>query len=422
LAKHVCGTCQFFQTAKQRDKLGWCTNPLRQDSTDVRILVRAGELRCRNDWGSDLWREKGSVDKVLDVVVNETPGADHKRPRDNTDQLVAVARPTVTAAPLVGLDSSSASATPEAEARRVSGDLNSELLRRARQQFRDRQQSRGYAVEPTHAVQQPQRDAIVISNDYVPPSGHETPPESPIRFAERSVPDASFYEVPEVAAEDDVPYRARSEARPTRRTDDDDFPAIRSLGEPDPERASNEPARTDARPDIGDQNPFAELENFAGDRSEPEPSRYVLETRANERWSDPEPLIISDEYDRAGLAEAESFDNWSEAAEDELPPPFSLWSAIPVCCQTCRDFRPAGEGGRGWCTNKWAFKHRRMVDADECPCETSIGNWWIPADSAWQGELDVSTLGEPTPLMDKYFGRPGADPGEHFVERRRRRS
>jgi hypothetical protein len=421
LAKHVCSTCHFFQTAKERDKLGWCTNPLRQDSTDVRILVRAGELRCRNDWGSDLWREKGSVDKVLDVVVNETPGADRKAPRDNTDQLLAVARPTVTSAPLVGLGSASPDESPETEARRVSSELNSELVRRARQQFRDRQQSRGYSVEPLHAAQPPHRDAIVISNEYAPPSGRETSPESPIRFAELAVPDASFHEVPDIADEDDLPYRARAEARPTRRTDDD-FPAIRTLRDSAPDPAS-EPDWADIEPDVHDGYHPASLEVSRDVRSAAEVPRHVSQGRGTERWPDPEPAIVSDEYDRARIAPEESFEAWSDATEDDTSPqPLSLWRDIPVCCQTCRDFRPAGEGGRGWCTNQWAFKHRRMVDADDCPCETSIGNWWLPADSAWQGELDVTALGQPTPLMDKYFGRPGASPDEHFVERRRRRS
>ena len=100
----------------------------------------------------------------------------------------------------------------------------------------------------------------------------------------------------------------------------------------------------------------------------------------------------------------------------------SIWADVPRVCRTCRDFRPAETGERGWCTNKWAFSHRRMVDADECPCETSIGHWWLPVDGAWQGEPDLTVLGEPTPLMDKYFGRPGVVREEELLERRRRRS
>ena len=87
-----------------------------------------------------------------------------------------------------------------------------------------------------------------------------------------------------------------------------------------------------------------------------------------------------------------------------VPDGHDIWANIPRCCRTCRDYRPAGNGERGWCNNQWAFKHRRMVDADDRPCETSIGHWWVPGDEVWQGEFDVSALGQPTPLMDRWFG------------------
>lgn len=40
---------------------GWCTHPKRQVSSDVRILVRKGELACRNSWGGDLWTSADAV-------------------------------------------------------------------------------------------------------------------------------------------------------------------------------------------------------------------------------------------------------------------------------------------------------------------------------------------------------------------------
>ncbi|MDQ2683242.1 MAG: hypothetical protein M3Y37_06915, partial [Chloroflexota bacterium] len=100
-----------------------------------------------------------------------------------------------------------------------------------------------------------------------------------------------------------------------------------------------------------------------------------------------------------------------------------VWSGIVRTCQSCRDFRPAGNGERGWCNNQWAFKHRRMVDADDRPCETSIGHWWIPSDTAWLGTFDVSALGEPTPLVDKYItGGSERRTAEELPLRRRRQS
>lgn len=79
------------------------------------------------------------------------------------------------------------------------------------------------------------------------------------------------------------------------------------------------------------------------------------------------------------------------------------WSNVNRACRTCRDFRPAESGDRGWCTNKWAFSHRRMVDADELPCETSIGGWWLPSDDLWLSAVDVSSHSLPTPLLDKWI-------------------
>jgi hypothetical protein len=42
-----------------------------------------------------------------------------------------------------------------------------------------------------------------------------------------------------------------------------------------------------------------------------------------------------------------------------------------------------------------------MVDArDPMPCETTLGSWWLPGDAVWLDGTDVSTHGQPTPLLD----------------------
>ncbi|MBA2278640.1 MAG: hypothetical protein H0W06_12855 [Chloroflexia bacterium] len=73
---------------------------------------------------------------------------------------------------------------------------------------------------------------------------------------------------------------------------------------------------------------------------------------------------------------------------------------VPRVCETCRDFRPAENGERGWCTNPWAFTHRRMVNAADRPCQSSIGCWWLPEDGVWLTGNGDSPLDGPTPLMD----------------------
>jgi hypothetical protein len=77
---------------------------------------------------------------------------------------------------------------------------------------------------------------------------------------------------------------------------------------------------------------------------------------------------------------------------------------VPRCCRTCREYRPSDSGERGWCTSAWAFQHRRMVGADELPCASAIGIWWLPRDDLWLDDLDVDH-GRPTPLVDAMIAR-----------------
>ncbi|MBX6342734.1 MAG: hypothetical protein IRY97_09775 [Thermomicrobiaceae bacterium] len=89
-----------------------------------------------------------------------------------------------------------------------------------------------------------------------------------------------------------------------------------------------------------------------------------------------------------------------------LPPVASQRLAqIPRCCATCRDFRPSEGGERGWCNNSYAFDHRRMVQASDLACASSIGNWWVPSDDWWLQRADISHHARPTPMVDEYLTR-----------------
>lgn len=77
---------------------------------------------------------------------------------------------------------------------------------------------------------------------------------------------------------------------------------------------------------------------------------------------------------------------------------------IPRACRTCRSFRSADGGARGWCTNEWAFTHRRMVNEDDVACETTIGSWWLPDDRYWMAE-DLDYWSDATPRMDAFMAR-----------------
>ena len=84
---------------------------------------------------------------------------------------------------------------------------------------------------------------------------------------------------------------------------------------------------------------------------------------------------------------------------------------LPRTCRMCRDYRPAEGGGRGWCANEWAFTHRRVVDPDErMPCETTLGSWWLPVDAIWLSRTDVSSHGQPTPILDAVVAHHRSEP------------
>ena len=92
---------------------------------------------------------------------------------------------------------------------------------------------------------------------------------------------------------------------------------------------------------------------------------------------------------RVELAEREPLPDWYRAD-------------LPRICRTCRDYRPSVEGQRGWCANSWAFTHRRLVlEDDPAPCQSAIGDWWLPVDDVWLVAADVSAHGRATPLLDR---------------------
>jgi len=130
-----------------------------------------------------------------------------------------------------------------------------------------------------------------------------------------------------------------------------------------------------------------------------------------------EETILADEFERFSDSEEEADAEIATSEKVVIP----LWSQIDQQCRTCRDFRPADAGERGWCTNKWAFSHRRMVDADECPCATSIGVWWVPRDDFWLSKADVSRHSQPTPLLDRFLAQRRDSSGESDLEPQLRR-
>jgi hypothetical protein len=316
---------------------------------------------------------------------------------------------------------------PSETARTVSADLNRELLRGAWERHRERNLNKGYSLTPPS---QPENEARVISIEYIPPSRDgETPTNrglttSVFEFSDKGN-ESKFDAVPEIDQQRElVEQRPTTRPQPVR-------PRVRLTVDSRRPLPSNE-----ARFDV-----IEEPEHESVRRIERESSRVTLpdldEVVQPEPSSSADPRDSSyedysdDGFETRAESDRESrdeqyFEPWEAAAPDDhaTRDGHDIWANIPRCCRTCRDFRPAGSGERGWCNNQWAFKHRRMVDSDDLPCETSIGHWWVPGDEAWQGEFDVSALGRPTPLMDRWFGRTGGEErtADAAQDRRRRKT
>lgn len=149
------------------------------------------------------------------------------------------------------------------------------------------------------------------------------------------------------------------------------------------------------------------------------PAMSAASERAPEPEPDPSRTPIHAVEDRAHIDAVAPFD---EVPTVEPAPGFDLRSLMdrqrdpidmrikvapgtPRVCRTCRSFRPSENDERGWCTNEWAFTHRRMVNAGDRPCQTSIGCWWLPDDGVWLKDDALAAFDEATPLMDQVLSR-----------------
>lgn len=181
------------------------------------------------------------------------------------------------------------------------------------------------------------------------------------------------------------------------------FEAVRDAGTPQAEFTTTE--RTNGE----DLNAGRAVNSNAAHRNSPRDSLFRADhfrrltrtdaTNAEEFDRDE----ISSDYQNAPV-DGETRAIESAQTDDLLDMTVEITPEVPRACRTCRSFRSADGGARGWCTNEWAFTHRRMVNEDGMPCNATAGCWWLPADRFWIGERDYA-LDAPTPRMNELIAQ-----------------
>jgi hypothetical protein len=387
VAKRKCGTCRYFEEAGLAGS-GWCHHPDRETSTDVLIMVRRNELACRDEWDHNLWEGAGGTSDG-ETPLMRRPGLGPQRPASATNLQSLLDR---------DVGSGAAAATGEdvllSEARIVSEsqqpwqppprsavtagfDPRSAIFR-AREAYRERARARIVAERQssrTEAVaSQRTGEANLVSAEV---GNHQAEAAENLSVSV------------ETAEEENV-----LAPRFTSLSLEDEACAV------DQTQTRAAAQETLARPSAATER-TAVLDHVTSDQLSTELERGWSSTSVKMSEATVCPAEIELEAPAVvPLSEARP----APARVNELPAWFR--SDLPRVCRSCRDYRPAADGQRGWCANNWAFTHSRLVHGDEgAPCQSAIGDWWVPADDVWLVAADVSSHGRATPLLDQFVAR-----------------
>ena len=504
MKKRVCENCRFFLEAGFA-KNGWCNNPQRKESSDMKIVVRRSELACRGTWANDLFVPR--TDQAIPGNVVAYNDSSNTVPPARVEEVTFVmnghrekpAAPENAASThpvdvVVGQKPSTNPLSPPAERAPLLTHDNRSAILKARERHRARKAPEQRHVEPVvlKSSIEDEIDVVAPYNAKAINAARIAAQERPRRSAEvppvtrkemsRDFPtmtsfpedDVRFMSVPEPISGIELPRRAAQKApeRPTFADDDygddtvvdhdmlsqrssqsrDRRDCDRSYHEIEVDSVANEPSHSermfenegptlyngeassesdqsdgefDNGEDYVEEVPIFRQErrrfDFGGWRRSPKaPARPVIEevheyeAFHDESWEDDVAPVIA-AVEQPVLTELEPY---PDEVEDVVIAP-----EVPRMCRTCRDFRPGENGERGWCANPWAFNHhRRVVDAEDLPCETLVGVWWLPRDEVWLATADLSSHSQPTPLVDLWLSKVGQEGTEEVVERRRKRS
>jgi hypothetical protein len=171
--------------------------------------------------------------------------------------------------------------------------------------------------------------------------------------------------------------------------------------------AVHEPGRTAAEPrPIQTHRPMTRAVVPPGSYPEPRRRDVTIESSAA-LPADDEPDPGSEDSETEYDYESEYNPDWdlrkivAGKSVPLLDMTIAISPEIPRKCATCRDFRPSENGQRGWCTNDWAFRHKQLVNAEDLPCDSTIGCWWLPADEEWDRDEFLARLNKRTPRTDQ---------------------
>lgn len=382
MAKQKCGTCRFYEEAGFAGS-GWCHHPQRVKTTGALVMVRRNELACRDGWDQNLWEAAGPEDsaphgelapaaeRTLPVESHGHARSREQRPRlAGEDVLLSEAR-------ILSEGPSSWEQTPKPFP--MAGFDPRTAIFRAREAYRERSRAKAAAVRKESAAEAlsdadvfvggptGEQDRPTMSLDRHMPGGSSIPGARGSRDPSERKPVGSIA-VSAVESVDNVPFSVR------------------------PEEAGLSHGETPR--ELGISPPSTPVES---------PMQHVYQALTMERPAmAPTPRDSGRRFETFADEEVED-----PPTKREKPAALPIWfrTDLPRVCRSCRDYRPAADGQRGWCGNTWAFTHSRLVGADDgVPCQSAIGDWWVPADDVWLVAADVSAHGRATPLLDRQIG------------------
>jgi hypothetical protein len=400
VVQRKCGTCRHFEEGGIAAS-GRCLHPLRRDLEQM-VLVRRNELACRNGWDEDLWEPK-EAEPTPDSPSSGNTSASapdnsaNGQPADLVDRVASITIvPDRNVPQRAGPVSTSATDQPvhgipdQAEDPIIEQRSAIQVAKRRRQEALAREWARAQALVPILPDEElRERPVSPCSNGTSGTAPKEAAPEPTMGSGQAALRSVSVMPLHEFAQ----PARRQTALPPAA------HPIVRLRAEGgDPTPAPS------PRTGNGSWAPARSGRQWADPSAEPGASRPIPR-----RSLEPEPTSRPEVQEPEPLA--------SELPPVDIQPPDRPLPDQLAClvqkCGTCRDFRPAEGGDRGWCNNHFAFDHRRMVHPDELACASTIGVWWVANDDWWLQRADISHHACPTPSVDEHLGRTSTIQTEH---------